>query len=204
MHVEGITVRKTHPEASDAEHALSSCLATAQHDRRRASSATAATLGLCFYRFTNVRISWRRKPSVRNKLAALCHFCSSELTLICAIERTVASWFEEAKSELICQMLQQKRQYALQHNILQPIYRLSGEIKSLSLLTAKDQLSIMRVCQHFRVHVIDTPSLWTHVERIQNSTALSFVIEHAKSLAVDITHLFVGGAFKVQDDHANG
>ena len=64
--------------------------------------------------------------------------------------------------------------------------------KSLSLLSANDQLSIIRVCQRLREHVVDTPGLWTHVDQIRNPAALSFVLERANNLAVDITNLAVG------------
>jgi len=68
--------------------------------------------------------------------------------------------------------------------------------KLLSFLSAKDQLSIMRVCQQLRAHVIDTPKFWTHVDHILNPEALSFVLERAKNNPVDITNL----AVENQDD----
>jgi len=51
----------------------------------------------------------------------------------------------------------------------------------------------MRVCQHLRRHVVDTPSLWTHVDHIQDPAALSFVLERAENVPVDITCLIVTG-----------
>jgi len=51
----------------------------------------------------------------------------------------------------------------------------------------------MRVCQHLRLHVLDTPGLWTQVDHIQNTAALSFVLDRTKTLAVDITYLHVHG-----------
>jgi len=65
--------------------------------------------------------------------------------------------------------------------------------KSLSFLSAKDQLSIMRVCQHLRGNVFDTPGLWAHVDQIQNPSALSFVLQRARNVPVDITCLCAVG-----------
>ena len=84
-----------------------------------------------------------------------------------------------------------KLQHVHQRNFRQPIIRLPVEmlVKFLSFLTARDQLSIIRVCRHFREHAIDAPSLWTYVDRIQHPTTLSFILERAKDWAVDIMHL---------------
>jgi len=64
-------------------------------------------------------------------------------------------------------------------------------VKCLFFLSAKDQLSIIRVCRHIRNHAIADPSLWTWVDQIDHPTALSFVLESAKDSAVDITDLHV-------------
>jgi len=69
-------------------------------------------------------------------------------------------------------------------------------VKCLSFLTAKTQLSIIKVCRHFRAHAIDAPSLWACVDYIQHPTALSFVLERAKDWPVDIIHLRI----REQDD----
>jgi len=63
--------------------------------------------------------------------------------------------------------------------------------KILFSLSVKDQLSIIRVCQHLREHAIGTPGLWTHVDQIQNPAALSFVLERTGNNPVDITNLAV-------------
>jgi len=66
-------------------------------------------------------------------------------------------------------------------------------VKCLSFVSAKDQLSIIRACRHLRARVISEPSLWTWVDRIEHPTALSFVLDCAKSSAVDITNMRVVG-----------
>jgi len=68
----------------------------------------------------------------------------------------------------------------------------------MSFLSAKDQISVMRVCQHLRAHVIDAPRVWTHVDQIGNPTALLFVLERAKNIPVDITNLSVENADDVR------
>ena len=78
-------------------------------------------------------------------------------------------------------------------NLRQAVCRLPVEmlVKCLFFLSAKDQLSTIRVCRHIRNHAIADPSLWTWVDQIDHPTALSFVLESAKDSAVDITDLHV-------------
>jgi len=97
----------------------------------------------------------------------------------------------EAELELVSQISLLKRQHFHRRN--SGLCRLPAEIltESLSFLSARDQLSVIRVCQQLRGHAIDAPSLWTHVDQIRNPAALSFVLERAKNLPVDITNLYV-------------
>ena len=98
---------------------------------------------------------------------------------------------EHADNEILRQISCVKLQHVYQRNLRQPISRLPVEmlVKCLSFLTAKDQLSVMRVCRHLRAHAIDAPSLWTRVDQIHHPEALSFVLERAKDSAVDIINL---------------
>jgi len=82
-----------------------------------------------------------------------------------------------------------------QRNLRQPVCRLPVDmlVNCLSFLTAKDQLSIIRVCRHLRVHAIEAPTLWTRVDQIRHPTALSFVLERTKGSAVDVIDLGVRG-----------
>jgi len=66
-------------------------------------------------------------------------------------------------------------------------------VKCLSFLTVKDQLSVIRVCQHIRTHAIEAPTLWTRVDQIRHPAALSFVLERTKGSAVDVINLSVRG-----------
>ena len=88
-----------------------------------------------------------------------------------------------------------KTQHLFQRNVRQPVCRLPVDVlvQCLSFLSsAKDQLSVIRVCRHLRAHVIDSPSLWTCVNQIHHPTALSFVLERAKGTPIDILNLRVG------------
>jgi len=98
---------------------------------------------------------------------------------------------EHADNEILRQISCVKLQHVYQRNLRQPISRLPVEmlVKCLSFLTAKDKLSVIRVCRHLRAHAIDAPSLWTRVDQIHHPAALSFVLERAKSSAVDIINL---------------
>ena len=49
------------------------------------------------------------------------------------------------------------------------------------------------MCRHLRTCAINAPSLWTCVDQIHHPTALSFVLDCAKSSAVDITNIRVEG-----------
>jgi len=117
-----------------------------------------------------------------------CWFDYADPRIICRIEECRT---EKADAEILRQISCVKLQHVHQRNLRQPISRLPVEmlVKCLSFLTAKDQLSIIRVCRHFHEHVIDAPSLWTCVDQIHHPTALSFVLERAKDLAVDIINL---------------
>ena len=121
--------------------------------------------------------------------------CTCELRRSDSSIRFEESKLAEAELVLFLQISKLKRQHIHQRNSRQPICRLPAEllVKLLSSLTAKDQLSIMRVSQHLREHVIGTPSLWTHVDRIQKPVALSFVLGCAKGSAVDIASVYVTG-----------
>ena len=116
-----------------------------------------------------------------------------ELTWLRPTRRSDAAMLAEAELKLVNQISELKRRHTHLRNSRQPLCRISPEMltKSLSFLSAKDELSIIRVCQHLREHVINTPGLWTHVDRIQNPCALSFVLGRARKVPVDITNLAV-------------
>jgi len=80
-----------------------------------------------------------------------------------------------------------------ERNLRRPVCRLPVEmlVKCLSFLTAKDQLSIIRVCRHLRTHAIEAPLLWTCVDQIHHPTALAFVLERTKNSPVDIINLHI-------------
>jgi len=99
----------------------------------------------------------------------------------------------EAELELLNQIAALKQQYERRRNF--NLCRIPAELltRSLSFLPAKDILSIIRVCQLLRAHVIGTPGLWTNVNDIRNPAAFSFVLECTRNLPVDITRLCVTG-----------
>jgi len=116
-----------------------------------------------------------------------------ELTWLPLTQRFGSTLLEDAEIKLVSQIAEMKRQHQLRRNLRRPICRIPAAMltKILSLLSVKDQLSVIRVCQHLREHAIGTPDLWTHVEQIQNPAALSFVLERAGANPVDITNLSV-------------
>jgi len=124
------------------------------------------------------------------------NFASSTIELIWLLlnHRFEAGRLAEVASKLVDQIAELKRLYRHRRNSRRPLFRIPVEMltASLSFLSVKDQLSIMRVSQHLRWHVIETPSLWSYVDHIQNTTALSFVLELAKNIPVDITNLSIG------------
>jgi len=124
-----------------------------------------------------------------------CPIFSTELTWLRTLRRFESTRLADAELGLVNQIAELKRQHAHQRNSCQPLCRIPPEMltKSLSFFSAKDQLSIIRVCQSLRQHVVDTPGLWTQVDHIQNPAALSFVLERAGDSPVDITRLCVTG-----------
>jgi len=114
---------------------------------------------------------------------------------VATILRDAARIFAENEFELLSLVAELRCRHAYQRNLRQPLCQLPTEMvnKALSSLSARDHLSIMRVCQHLCAHALDTSGLWTNVDRIQNPTALSFVLERAKKFPIDIANLFVDG-----------
>ena len=126
-------------------------------------------------------------------LASGIGFCVIELTWLPLTHRFGSTLLAEAELKLVSRIAEMKRQHQRRRNFRRPIYRIPAEILTnlLSSLSSKDQLSIIQVCQHLREHVIGTPGLWTHVDRIDNPEALSFVLERAGNNPVDTTNLSV-------------
>jgi len=129
-----------------------------------------------------------------------CPIFGTELTWLPTSRRFDSTRIAEAELELVNQIAALKRRHERRRNF--SLCRIPAELltRLLSFLSAKDQLSIIRVCQSLRHHVVDTPGLWTQVDRIQNPGALSFVLERTKSLAVDITSLSMTGEDDVRFD----
>jgi len=123
-----------------------------------------------------------------------------ELTWLPQNHRFGSTLLAEAELKLVSQIAEMKRQHQLRRNLLRPICRIPAAMltKILSSLSVKDQLSIIRVCQHLREHAIGTPGLWTHVDQIQTPAALSFVLERTGNNPVDVTNLFVEGTNDVR------
>jgi len=119
----------------------------------------------------------------------------AELTWLHKSRRFKPTILAQAELELINRIAELKRQHTHRRNSRQPVCRIPPEMltESLSFLSANDQLSIIRVCQSLRQHVVDTPGLWTHVDHIQNPAALSFVLERTRNWPVDITRICVTG-----------
>jgi len=125
-----------------------------------------------------------------------------KLTWFRLIRRFESTRLAEAEFDLVNQITELKRQHIHRRNSRQPLCRIPTKMltKSLSFMSAKDQLSVMRVCQHLREHVVEEPSLWTLVDQIRHPSALSFVLERARNLPVDITCLSVTGTDDIQFD----
>jgi len=59
----------------------------------------------------------------------------------------------------------------------------------MSLLSAKELLPVVQVCHQLRSSVCEASFLWTGVDRIDEPSALQFVLERSKDLPVSITNL---------------
>ena len=62
-------------------------------------------------------------------------------------------------------------------------------MNAMSCLSVRDLLSVVRVCSHLRTTVCKVPSLWTQEDRIQEPSALRFVLESAKTRPISIANL---------------